>query len=140
MDQARFLGQRYEHLRRDVAVLFVVPAQESFGTDDGAVAHTHDRLIMDLESVILHRVAKRAFQGVLLHSSGSEVDVEELVGVAPKLLGAVHRHVGVLEQALGIVAVVGIDRNAYRRGDIDVVVLDPERLRNGRLQLLRDTA
>ena len=71
---------------------------------------------------------------------GSEVDVEELVGVASKLLGAVHRHVGVLEQALGIVAVVGIDRYAYRRGDIDIVVLDPERLRNGRLQLLRDTA
>src|SRR6266699_372378 len=122
MDQTRFLGQWYEHLRCDVAVLFVVPAQQRFGTDDGAIADPNDRLVVERERVLFHRVAKRAFQRVLLDSAGSKVDIEELVGVASKLFGTVHRDVGVLEESLRIVAVVWIDRYAYRRGDIDVVV------------------
>ena len=58
----------------------------------------------------------------------------------PRSLRAVHRDVGVLQQLFRIVRVVGIDRDADRRRDEDVVLLDLERLRDRVEQLLRDAA
>ena len=69
-----------------------------------------------------------------------EVGVEELEGVAPELLRPVHRDVRVLQQLLRIVGIVRIDADADRRGHVDVVLLDPERLRDGVQQLLRDVS
>ena len=51
-------------------------------------------------------VGERAAQAVLerdaLQRLGVDVGVEELVVVAPLLLGLVHRRVGVLDQRLGV--------------------------------------
>ena len=77
---------------------------------------------------------------MLLQPPLREVGVEELVRVAPELLRAVHRDVGVLQELLGIVGIVGVDADADRRGHVDVVLLDLERLRDGVEQLLRDPA
>jgi hypothetical protein len=40
---------------------------------------------------------------MLAHAMLGEARVEELVGVAAKLLAAVHRHVGVLQQLIRVV-------------------------------------
>ena len=61
MDQARLLGERDEHLRRHVAVLGVVPAQQRLGADDRAVGDAHHRLVVQLERALLQRRAQRAF-------------------------------------------------------------------------------
>ena len=138
VDQTRFLGQRNEDLRRDVSMLRVVPAQQRLRADDRLVCDAHHRLVVKLERVVLDGGAQRRFQRVLLQPALGEICVEELIGVAAQLLRAVHRHVGVLEQFLGRVAVVGVDRDTDRRGHVDVVLLDLEGLRHGILQLLRD--
>ena len=140
VDQARFLGERNEHLRRHVAVLGIVPAQQRLGADDRAVVDADDRLVVQLEHAVLQRAAQRAFERVLLQAPLREVGVEELVGVAPELLRAVHRDVRVLQQLLGVVGVVRVDADADRRRHVDVVLLDLERLRDRVEQLLRDAA
>ena len=119
-------------------MLRIVPAQQRLGADDRAIGDTHDGLVMQPQRVFLDRGAQRAFQRVLLEAVLGKIRVEELVGVAAEFLRPVHRDVGVLEQALGIVAVVRVHGNADRRGDVDVVLLDLERLRDGFLQFLRD--
>ena len=138
VDQARLLGERNEDLGRDVAVLGIVPAQQRLGADDRLVGDADDRLIVQRELVFLDRDAQRPFQRVLIEPVLGQVGIEELIGVAAELLGAVHRHVGVLEQTFRIVAVVGINRDADRRRHVDLVLLDLERLRDRFLQLLRD--
>ena len=138
MNQARLLGERDENLRRNVAVLRVVPAQQRLGADDRLVGDADDRLIVKLERILLDRNAQCLFQRVLIEPVRGHVGIEELVGVAAKLLGAVHRHVGVLEQAFRIVAVVRINRDTDRRRHVDIVLLDLERRSDGFLKLLRD--
>ena len=119
VDQARFLGQRDEDLRRDAAVLRIVPAQQRFRADDRAVVDFHDRLVVQPQPTFLERVAQRPLQRVLPHPKLREIGVEELVRVAPELLRAVHRDVGVLEQLLGVVGVVRKHADADRRGHVD---------------------
>ena len=138
VNQARLLGERNENLRRNFAVLRIVPTQQRLGADDRLVGDADDRLIVKHELVFLDRNAECLFQRVLIEPPRGEIGVEKLIGVAAKLLGAVHRHVGVLEQAFRIVAVVGINRDADRRRHIDLVLLDLERLSDGFLKLLRD--
>ena len=138
MNQARLLGKRNENLRRDVAVLRIVPTQQRLGADDRPVGDANDRLIVKHERVLLDRDAQCLFQRVLTEPPRGEIGVEELIGIAAELLGAVHRHVGVLEQTFRIVAVVGIDRDTDRRRHVDIVLLDLERLSDGVLELLRD--
>ena len=57
MDQARFLGERNEHLRRHVAMLGVVPAQERLRADDLVVVDPDHRLVVQLEEAVLQRRA-----------------------------------------------------------------------------------
>ena len=140
VDEAGFLGERDEHLRRHVAVLGVVPAQQRLGADDRAVVDAHHRLVVQAQRVVGERRAQRGLERVLAQPVLGQVRVEELVGVAAEVLGAVHRDVGVLQQLLRIVGVVGIHGDADRRRDVDVVLLDLERLRDRVEQLLRDAA
>jgi hypothetical protein len=140
VDEARFLGERDEHLRRHVAVLGVVPAQERLGADDRAIVDPDHRLVVQPQRVVRERGAQRGFERVLAQPVLGQVGVEELVGVATEVLAAVHRDVRVLEQLLGIVRVVGIHGDADGRRDEDVVRLDLERLRDRVEELLRDAA
>ena len=138
VDQARLLGQRDEDLRRNVSALGVVPAQQRFGADNHVVGDPHHRLVMQSECVVLDGRTQRGLQRVLLEPVRGQVGIEELIGVAPELLRPVHRDIGMLEQLFGCVAIVGVDRDADRRGDVDVMLLDLEGLRYGILQLRRD--
>ena len=121
-------------------MLGVGPAEQRLGADDGTVGDANDRLVVQSQQAVLQRAAQRALQRVLLQAPLREVGVEELVGIAAELLRAVHRDVGVLQELLGIVGVVGIDADADRRRHVDVVLLDAERLRDRVEQLLRDAA
>ncbi len=115
-------------LEGNAAVLRVVPAQKRLGADDCVVREPDDRLVVQPQEAVLQRVAQRGFEGVLAQPVLGEVGVEELEGVAPQLLRVIHRDVGVLQELLGIVRIVGVHADADRGGHVDVVLLDLERL------------
>ena len=140
VDQAGFLGQRNEHLRRHAAVLRVGPAQQRLGADDRAVVDAHHRLVVQPQRVVGQRRAQRRLQRVLAQPVLGQVGVEELERVAAEFLRPVHRDVGVLQQLFRIVGIVRVHGDADRRRDVDVVLLDLERLRDRVEQLLRDAA
>ena len=61
----------------------------------------------------------------------------ELVVVAAELLGGVHRGVGVAHQRLGVVAVLGVQRDAEAGGDVEPLAFDHAGLGDGGEELLR---
>ena len=49
------------------------------------------------------------------------------VGVRPARFGVIHRGVGVLEQRLGILTVVGVEADPDAGGDVELMALDAVR-------------
>jgi hypothetical protein len=135
VDQARFLGERMNTWGGTLPL----SGRSSAGAPRrrrSALSEPHDRLVVQLQHASLSAGAAR-FR-VCWRSRCSAVGVEELEGVAPELLRAIHRDVGVLQQLLGIVRIVGIDADADRRGHVDVVLFDPERMGDRVEEPLRD--
>jgi hypothetical protein len=112
--QAGLLRQRDEVIRRHHPPLRVVPAQQRLHPHDPPATGLDDRLVVHLQLLPLQRVAQILLQchelvGVLLHRGGKEVGL-----VASRLLGLVHRQVGVANQGLGGIGVAWVhgDTNA----------------------------
>ena len=61
----------------------------------------------------------------------------ELETVEPDFLGAVHRGIGVGQQRVRVLAVVGIIGEAYAAGDLKIVPFDENRLSNGRADFVQ---
>ena len=98
-DEAGFLGQRDEVGRRDESAASRLPAQQDFGADHLS-GRPHQRLIVGLQLIAFERLAQIAFECAAPVERRLHLRVEEAQGVATAVLGAVHGHVGVLQQVL----------------------------------------
>ena len=70
------------------------------------------RLIVDFEAAIGHRLAQILLHGEPRPGAGVHVRLEEAMDAAPLGLGGVHREVGVLDQLVEFGAVLRRERNA----------------------------
>jgi len=75
-------------------------------------------------------------QGQAFEVSGAHVVRVELVVVLAQFLGPVHGHVGIAQQGVRILAVVGEDGDADAGGDEQFMAVDMERLGQGLQQFL----
>ena len=97
------------------------PAQERLATDDHAAFEIDDRLVVQRELVGGDGIAQRQFQRAARLHARVHRRLEETEGAASAGLGAVERHVGILEQFVRLAAVVGGKRDADRGvGDHDM--------------------
>ena len=116
IDQAGLLRDRNELGRRDHAALGMVPAQQRLAADDPVVADVDQRLVVQLELAAHERLAQVDLQRAARLHARVHLRLEEAVGAAAVGLGAVQRHVGVLQQLIRLGAVV------RRHGDADAGV------------------
>ena len=95
---------------------------------DRAGAQVHARLVVQQQLVALDGAAQALLHreplvGELVHLGG-----EELEGVAPLGLRAVHRGVGVLQQRLHVGPVLRIEADARAAGDVQLALADHDGL------------
>ena len=112
-DQAHLLGDRNELGRRDHAAQRMRPAQQRLAGRDLLGLQVEQRLVVDLEGVVGERVAQVELEAAARLRRDVHVRLEEAPGAALVGLGPIERHVGVLEQVVGVGAV------ARRHGDAD---------------------
>ena len=123
-DQAGFFRQRNEIDRRDHAAQRMVPAHQRFEGDDDVLGDVADRLVIDFEFFALKRGAQVDFQQPPGLRARVHPGLEEAIGAAAVLLGAIEREIGFLEQFVGILAVLGRQRNADADADDELVTGD----------------
>ncbi|OIQ79070.1 hypothetical protein GALL_392120 [mine drainage metagenome] len=95
----------------------MIPANQRFGADDFPGPHVHLGLIEQAEFVAFESLLDGfELQPMLLHSQVM-LGVEQVVAVATRLLGLIHRLVGVPQQGVGIGVVQRVDGNAAAGAD-----------------------
>ena len=105
------------------------PAQQRFGAADPRRGEVDQRLVVQRELAVLERAPQVGLgRQAAAHALG-HLRAEELVVGAPRLLGVIHRGVGVAHQRLGGVAVARIERDADAAVGVQLVLGDRERLR-----------
>jgi hypothetical protein len=112
----------------------VVPAQQCLRADNRAVAQRDQRLVVKLQLVAFECLAQVPLELDAFKHSGSHRSVEELVAIAARLLGAVHRQVGIANELRGGQGSPVGDGDPDARGDLELVAVDFE----GHGQLSRD--
>ena len=85
----------------------------------------------------LQRPAQAVFEKLPLDSTDVHVLREELVVVPPFVFCVVHRGVRTPDQGLRILAVVGVDADAYTGGDMQLLLGDSVRCRQRQKHLFR---
>jgi hypothetical protein len=95
-----------------------------------------DRLIIDFEFVAVQRRAQIQFQDAPRLGAGVHSGLEVAIGGATIGLGAIEREVGFLQEFIGILAVLGRQRDADADADDQLVAADIE----GSRDLLDDVA
>jgi hypothetical protein len=124
-DEAALLGARDELVGPDHPALGMLPAHERLDRDGAPVAQVDDRLEVDDELVAGDRALQVARQLAALQRLGLHLRREERVSAA-LALGRVHRQVGLAHEVLERRGVVGRDRDARRRGQLDGLALELE--------------
>ena len=128
-DQARVLGDRDELRRRHQPLVRLRPAQQRFGAADAPRGEVDQRLVVQHELAVLERAPQVGLgREAAAHALG-HLRAEELVVGAARLLGVIHRGVGVAHQRLGGVAVGRVERDADAAVGVQLVPGDRERLR-----------
>ncbi len=112
VDQAGILGERDEFRRRHHAAFGMPPAQQRLATAYLVAAEIDQRLIVDFEAAIDHRLAKILLHGEPGLGTGVHRRLEETVGAASLGLGAVHCEIGALDQLVELGAVLRRQRDA----------------------------
>ncbi len=123
-DQSGFLRQRDEISRRDHAALRVVPAHQRLEAGNLAGLQIKDRLVVNLELAVGDGLAQVELERAARLQTLVHLALEEAMGAAAVALGEVERHVGVLQEQVGIGAVVGRDGDADAGADDDVPAID----------------
>ena len=137
-DQPRLLGDRDEVLRPDQTEAGAVPAQQRFDAGHASRGDVDLRLVVELQLAALERVAQIVLQRQPLQRAAVHRRREHLIRVAARVLGAIHRVVGVRQQRLGRVAVARKKRDADAGGDEQLRPFDLQRQRDRVEHLLRD--
>ena len=114
-DQPALLGDRDERAREHDPLLRVAPAHQRLDGDDPALVEVDERLVVELELVVVERAAQVLLELEALHHAPAHAAVEQLEARAAAVLGAIHGDVGVAHDRLGgVVGAVG-DDDADRR-------------------------
>ena len=123
-DEARFLRERDELRRGDVAVTRQAPAQQRLGADDLAARQVDLGLVADEELVAVERASQLALEHEPLDGGGVHLGRVVHVTVTAGALGVVHRRVRVADQVDDVVGVLRAGRDADARRDLHLVVAD----------------
>jgi hypothetical protein len=137
-DQPGFLRDRDEAVRHDQAALRVLEPEQRFDADDPAVVHRHLRLVVQLEPALGQAPAKIVLDPLAGPEGLVHALLVEPADAAPLALGPIERHVGLDQQALGIVAVGPTERHAEADIGEHLVAFGVEGLDDGRQQALRE--
>ena len=135
-DQPGLLGQRNEIRRWQQAHGGMLPAYQGFHGVDAVTGQVHFRLVIDHEFVLENGLAQAGFQGQLFHRGHPHVAAIELEIVAATALGLVHRHVRLVDHALGFLGGVREHADADAGAEQQFVAVDHEGLLHGVDQFL----
>jgi hypothetical protein len=102
LEQAAFFGHRQEFARGQQAAVRVAPAHQGLVTHHGAVGQSDDGLEMGFEFRIGQRRAQLVLQVQHVHRVAVQGFVEQHETLAAGGLGAVERHVGVVQHGVGV--------------------------------------
>ena len=94
------------------------------------VCRSHLRLIEQFEFVTGQRVLEAGFERAPGEGAAIQVRFEEMEPARAELFGAIQRHVGVLQERLGIVAVGREHTDADTHTDADLMAVHLMRLRD----------
>ena len=96
-DEPAVLGRTEERAGPEHPLVGVRDPQERFGADGPAGVEVDDGLVQQAEAVVVEGVAQRPLGLVPLDLLEPDLVVEQLVAVAPGVLGAVHGDIGVAQ-------------------------------------------
>ena len=130
-DQAGLFRRGNEQVRADQAARGVVPAQQRLGADDRAGRRFIFGLVVQHELAALLRQPQVVQQLDLFVRVGVHRRLEEAVAGAAQALGVIHGGVGVGQQRVGVLAVVGIDGDAHAGCHQHFVAVDRHGPRDG---------
>jgi hypothetical protein len=102
----------------------MVPAKQRLETADLAGLQIHDRLIMERELAFRHRPPEICLQRAAGLHTRVHLRLEEAIGGAAIGLGAIKRHVGVLQESIRVRAVVWCDGDADACSDHHLMPLE----------------
>ena len=130
LDEVRFLGNRDEPGRADLAMFRMIPTHQRLDTDDMVVHRTHHRLVVYLQFVPLQRIMEIFLEEAAICRSLEQVGTEEAKASASTTLGGVERKIGVAHEAVAVIAVERRHRDAHRCADEAPTAIDGVGLRN----------
>ena len=102
----------------------MIPAHQRLEAGDLAGLQVENRLVVDLELAVGDGLAEVELQRAPQLQPLVHLALEEAVRAAAVALGEVERHVGVLQQQIGVGSVVRRDRDADAGADDDVAAVD----------------
>jgi len=137
-NEAGLLQHADEAVRRHHAAPGRVPAQQRLDAGDHAVGGACLRLVVQEELAALDGAAQRVLERKPGGHRGVQVLAEEAEDAAALRLGAVHRHVGMPDEAVEIDAVGRVHRDADAGRDDDLLLPELQRRAQGIQQALRD--
>ncbi len=137
-DEARFLGERDELRRCDLAVPRQPPAQQRFGADDEPAREVDLGLVAHDELVAVERPAQLALEQQPLDRRRIHLRGIEDVAVSPGALRVIHGGVGVADQVDDVVGVLRAGGDADAGGDFEFVLADVQRARHLAQQQARE--
>ena len=79
----------------------MLPAYQGFHRGNAVAGQIHFRLVIDHEFVLEDGLAQTGLQSQLFHRGHAHVAAVELEIVAAAALGLVHRHIRLIDHALG---------------------------------------
>ena len=136
IDETGFFRDGNEFAGRDHAVL-VRPAHQCLQAGDAAALEIDQRLIIGLQHVAFDGGAQINLDATAALSARVHFRFKETERSEPFALGARQRHVGILEQLLGVVTVAGRNRDADAGTADDAVSVEQIRLADRRNQTAR---
>ena len=110
--QAALFCERNEHRRRNWTAVRMVPAQQSFDTDDRAAVGRNDRLIVDVKSLQRDRRLQFAQQRSPLGVFGFDLRLEKSHSAAAFPFGRAQRETGTASHFISAGSVLGGFSNA----------------------------
>src|SRR5581483_1502917 len=126
-DQSDFLGNRDEFRRRKAAKFWVIPARQGLEACNNAILQAHDRLIEHLDLFALDGTAQLGFHGQAVGFARAHGRLENLDAIAADTLGVVHRKLRILEHFVGAVCLVFGQRQADRRREEYLAIVEGNR-------------
>ncbi len=108
----------------------MVPAHQRLEAADLVAGEVDERLIVELEFAVEHRLAQVEFEAAARLHLRVHLRLEEVIGAAAFALGAIERHVGVAQELIGLAAVGGRNGDAEAGADDDLMAEHVEGLRD----------